>query len=42
MPSGGYRQFDLSRENEVEAVAEFPRTKSVMTEHRIPADPFGD
>ncbi|MGW6287318.1 aldehyde dehydrogenase [Streptomyces sp. NPDC055107] len=42
VPFGGYKQSGLGRENGVEAVAEFLQTKSVITEHGTPADPFGD
>ncbi|MGW6458248.1 aldehyde dehydrogenase family protein, partial [Streptomyces sp. NPDC055078] len=42
VPFGGYKQSGLGRENGVEAVAEFLQTKSVVTEHGTPADPFGD
>lgn len=41
VPFGGYKQSGLGRENGVEAVAEFLQTKSVVTEHGTPADPFG-
>lgn len=42
VPFGGYKQSGLGRENGVEAVAEFLQTKSVITEHGTPADPFAD
>ncbi|MEU0989156.1 aldehyde dehydrogenase [Streptomyces sp. NPDC005953] len=42
VPFGGYKQSGIGRENGVEAVAEFLQTKSVITEHGTPADPFGD
>ncbi|WP_405796090.1 aldehyde dehydrogenase [Streptomyces sp. NBC_01506] len=42
VPFGGYKQSGLGRENGVEAVHEFLQTKSVITEHGLPADPFGD
>ncbi|MET8830596.1 aldehyde dehydrogenase family protein [Streptomyces sp. NPDC004610] len=40
VPFGGYKQSGLGRENGVEAVAEFLRTKSVITEHGTAPDPF--
>ncbi|OKH93137.1 aldehyde dehydrogenase family protein [Streptomyces uncialis] len=40
VPFGGYKQSGLGRENGAEAVAEFLQTKSVITEHGTPADPF--
>ncbi|MFE5852978.1 aldehyde dehydrogenase [Streptomyces sp. NPDC056500] len=42
VPFGGYKQSGIGRENGIEAVAEFLQTKSVITEHGTPADPFGD
>ncbi|MFJ4681833.1 aldehyde dehydrogenase family protein [Streptomyces sp. NPDC088789] len=42
VPFGGHKQSGLGRENGVEAVHEFLQTKSVITEHGVPADPFGD
>lgn len=42
VPFGGHKQSGLGRENGVEAVHEFLQTKSVITEHGTPADPFGD
>ncbi|MFD5554109.1 aldehyde dehydrogenase [Streptomyces sp. NPDC127068] len=40
VPFGGYKQSGSGRENGVEAVAEFLQTKSIVTEHGTPADPF--
>ncbi|MGW1278252.1 aldehyde dehydrogenase family protein [Streptomyces tsukubensis] len=40
VPFGGHKQSGLGRENGVEAVREFLQTKSVVTEHGTPADPF--
>lgn len=42
VPFGGYKQSGIGRENGVEAVAEFLQTKSIITEHGTPADPFAD
>ncbi|MEU9334051.1 aldehyde dehydrogenase family protein [Streptomyces sp. NPDC048290] len=42
VPFGGHKQSGLGRENGVEAVREFLRTKSVVTEYGTAPDPFAD